>query len=1179
MSTPYSQGTRAIGPRAGDGEDPRGAAPGSGAERPRPGAPVAGGPPPPGGPVPGGPGARRSPGAASAGGPPAAGRGGPGADEAEAGGWTPDRGAAARRRETEAATRSRPGSSPDGRSAQRPPAGPPAAPTGGQASGRPGGRPATPERAGSTSRTGQAGHAGRADSRVDDRADAPARPGSGPAGRPATGRAAAAGAGTGSGTGAGTAGGRGYSDRGGSRQTGAGRTGSGRVSNPRGQFGREDPDRGDLTRAASSGPGEPPASGRAPRSVAGRAAAERAAGRPAAVDDRGGRGERGARGEPERRDRTERLSAATTRLRAVRPGGGRPSTPEQPPARPNAIYDTVDQAALSRVDVAERTADATVYRKVTPGGAAGRSGGSGGLDELDDMGRDAGSGPSATARMNGVDRASGPRRAAPGRRPGGPPRPGERDPGGRTGPRSTAAHAAGGRAAAGGRGAARRTQGRRGPKWWRNRPRWFRRLVLIGLTSGSLLFVAGIAVIYAATRVPLPDEVKTDQTSIIAWGSGGEITRIGTVNRTDVPLSQVSKDVQHAVLAAENYNFYNEPGISPKGIARALWVNVTGGEISQGGSTITQQYAKNAYLTQDRTFTRKMREIVLAIKLDRKYSKDQILEFYLNTIYFGRQSYGIEAAAKSYFNKPAAQLTAGEGAVIAGLIRSPNYLDPKENPGPAESRWKDVVATMVAQGWAPASLANEKPPPVLDKDESGGYNSSDQVGYIRDQVKDELEAAGITEDQINRGGLRITTTLDEGRQTAAFQAVDGQLAEAYAAVPDLRTGLVALKPGTGEVLAWYGGSLYGKGDNGQEQFVDNVSGARVPPGSTFKTVTLVTALKEGISLRSTYEAPARLTVLDYPVNNDESEPGHLGWPDLVEATAESINTVYVPLGVDVGVNDIIRTARDMGVDEGTLLEDVAGVTLGKDGVSALDMTQVYSTLASGGYRSTPHIVARVEDSSGEDILPLRDGQTTSDPVIPPTVARDATFALQAVLDHGTGKNARLANNRPAAGKTGTTDDFRSAWFCGYTKQIASCVNMFRGKGERKDQLKGIPGAEDGVYGGNYPAKIWKAFMDAALKDVPVTGFDPPAYGGAVTLRSPAPAPTTPPSELPTQPATSGGIGGWDLFGDDDDRNGRGGQTGQQGGQTGQQGGQTGQQPTRPRPSRSPGGIIVDPFNN
>ncbi|MCM3886005.1 transglycosylase domain-containing protein, partial [Frankia sp. R82] len=724
-------------------------------------------------------------------------------------------------------------------------------------------------------------------------------------------------------------------------------------------------------------------------------------------------------------------------------------------------------------------------------------------------------------------------------------------------------------------------QGSRGPMWWRRRPRWLRRLVLAGVFSSILLFVAGIAVIYAATRVPLPDEVKTAQTSIIYYGppsaqqsTGAEMVRIGTVNRTDVPLAQVSKAMQHAALAAEDKRFYSEPGISPKGIARALYINLTGGDL-QGGSTITQQYAKNAYLSQERTFTRKMREIVLAVKLDRKYSKDKILEFYLNTIYFGRNSYGIEAAAKAYFNTTAAQLTAEQGAVLAGLIRSPNYLDPAKNPGPAATRWHEVVATMAEQGWAPASITSTQPPPVIPKAEQNTAATSAQVAYIRDEVIRELKDAGITEDQINQDGLRITTTIDQSRQIASFQAVNQVLSRAYSAVPDLRTGLSAVEPGTGRILAWYGGSLYGKDAQGHEAYEDNVSGAQVQSASTFKTITLVAALQKNINLKSTFAAPAKAYLPGYVVENDESEGGDLGYKDLIQATAASINTVYVPLGQSIGVNNIISTARALGIRNKSDLKSEAGITLGKDTVFPIDMTSVYSVLASNGVRATPHIVDKVVDGSGQVIY--NGAVQNPKQVIPAAVARDATYALQSVITDpsGTGHRAALAGGREAAGKTGTSTDFRSAWFCGYTKEIASCVDMFRGKGLVTDQLRGIPGAPDGVYGGTLPAQVWKAFMDAALQGVPKSTFDPPAFGGMVQDNAP-PEPTPTMTAAPDSSQTGTGINLGDLFGGNG--NGNGGVNNGAGGGGG--GGTTGgqQQPgdnrgTRPRQT----GIFVDPL--
>jgi membrane peptidoglycan carboxypeptidase len=675
-----------------------------------------------------------------------------------------------------------------------------------------------------------------------------------------------------------------------------------------------------------------------------------------------------------------------------------------------------------------------------------------------------------------------------------------------------------------------------------------RRLVLIGALSGVMLFVAGVAVLYAATRIPLPGEVKTDQTSVITYADGtNEIARIGTVNRTDVQLSAVSKDAQHAVLAAEDRNFYNEPGISTRGIARALWVNVSGGgTIKQGGSTITQQYAKNAYLTQKRTFSRKMQEIVLAVKLDQKYSKDQILEYYLNTIYFGRGAYGIEAASKTYFNKPAKDLTAGEGAVIAGLIRSPGYLDPAVNPKPAESRWHDVIDTMVAQGWL-ATGAETKPPQVLPKSDNSFNVKSDQAKYIRDQVIRELGAKGITEDQINTDGLRITTTIDYGRQTAAFQAVSKVMAGPQALTPDIRTGLVAVQPGTGKVLAWYGGSLYGKDPTtGQERYTDNVSQAWIPSGSTFKAVTLLTALSNDVSLKSIFAAPKEVTLDgNYHVENDETGVD-FGYQDLTFATAESLNTVYVPLGQDIGVNKVISMARSLGVK--SELRNEAGVTLGPDAVYPTEMVSVYSTLASGGVRTTPHIVDKVTNGDGK---PLFEAQVEAKTVLDNHVVRDATYALQQVIDgdRATGKAAKLDGGRPAAGKTGTVTDFRAAWFCGYTPQIASCVDMFRGDAKKHDDgtyetLKGVPGTgADGVYGGNWPAKIWKAFMDGALQGQPIEKFDPPSFAGHIRNDTPTPSPTPSLPAVPdaTTPVVPTRTWSWtDPFGNNGGNNNGGG---------------------------------------
>ncbi len=714
--------------------------------------------------------------------------------------------------------------------------------------------------------------------------------------------------------------------------------------------------------------------------------------------------------------------------------------------------------------------------------------------------------PTATAATGAVRR--GPARTAngaagrgPGQGPGrGPGRGGPRGPGGEA-PRNPAI-------------------GRRGPGWWRNRPRWLRRLVLASIASFFLLIVVLVGVVYAATKVPLPDQVNAAQTSVITYSNGStELAKIGTVNRTDVGLQEVSKPAQQAVLAAEDRNFYHEPGISYRGIARALYTDVSGGGISQGGSTITQQYAKNAYLTQQRTFSRKIKEIVLAVKLDKKYSKDQILDYYLNTIYFGRGAYGIQAASKTYFGIDASQLTASQGAVIAGLIRSPNQLDPRVSPAAAKLRWHEVLNTMVTQGWLPADQATASAVMPTTKLKAGASASlNPQQIYIQAAVQKELNSHGITEDQINRDGLRIVTSLDLRRQTSAYQAVTRVLQSALVAKPQLQTGLVAIEPGTGRILAWYGGGTYDK-----QHAYDNVSYAKEPPGSSFKPIVLAQALQSGVSLNSFYNAPPTYTpsdTKDLPVRNDELNVD-FGNVSLVQATYDSINTVYVPLAGEVGVSNVSNLAHQLGIPGTVTFKPSQRIALGEDSVPAIDMANVYSTFANGGVATSSHIVDKVIDHNGNVIYT---GQSNSHRVLSAGVDADLTYALSQVIDNPAGTahgTANLANGRPAAGKTGTVEGFRSAWFCGYVPQLSSCVNMFMGDGGVKTSLTGIPGTGAGVYGGGLPAQVWKAFMDAALSGIPPQPLPTPVYGGTVNPlhASPTPSPTPTPTPVVTPSAT------------------------------------------------------------
>jgi membrane peptidoglycan carboxypeptidase len=644
--------------------------------------------------------------------------------------------------------------------------------------------------------------------------------------------------------------------------------------------------------------------------------------------------------------------------------------------------------------------------------------------------------------------------------------------------------------------------------WWKRRSPFTRRTGVVLFTVFSLFVIATAGLFYAATKVPLPGSVDTEQVSSVTYRDGKtEIVKIGSINRTDVPLDAVSEDARNAVLAAENRNFYQESGVSWRGSLRAAWTNIRGGEVAQGGSTITQQYARNAYLTQQRTFSRKMREIALAIKLDRKYSKDQILEYYLNTIYFGRGAYGIEAASRAYFGIPAKRLSVEQGAVLAGLIRAPSSLDPRVDPEGADARFREVLNTMVQQGWVDADRASRAKLPATIPQKTSGANvpKTPQDAYVREEVKRELIAGGVSEDEITRGGLHITTTLDPRMQQAAISAVNNVLG---GTPPDVQTGLVAVQPGTGDVLAWYGGKIFGKDSySGYEDYVDNVT-YPVQPGSSFKPIALAAALDAGTSLNSYYNGNNRAVVVPgYPSGVPNFGGESFGTVNLPTATANSVNSVFVKLGYDTGEANVAKMGHALGIPDSTPLPEVSSLPLGVADVRPLDMANVYATFASQGETAKAHLVDKATDRDGNVVYqaPTRKFRAFSE-----SAAADLTYALQQPLQRGTATG--LSPGRPAAGKTGTTDGNKSAWFCGYTPQLAASVALFR---DQRKPLNGILGINE-VTGGTLPGRVWQAFMSEALAGQPVIPFPRASYGGA-TQGVPAPAPRVTRTFRPTPP--------------------------------------------------------------
>ncbi|HEV2888838.1 MAG TPA: transglycosylase domain-containing protein [Frankiaceae bacterium] len=641
-------------------------------------------------------------------------------------------------------------------------------------------------------------------------------------------------------------------------------------------------------------------------------------------------------------------------------------------------------------------------------------------------------------------------------------------------------------------------------KWNGLTPRG-KKLIGGGILALFLAFVGMLGAVYAAADIPLPSELDRAQATVIEYSDGSTMGQIAKENRTDIALADVPPHVRDAVIAAEDRSYYEHSGISVSGIARAAYHDVRGGGAKQGGSTITQQYARNAFLNRQRTFARKFREAVIAVKLDRKYSKDQVLEWYLNTIYFGRGAYGVEAAAQTYFGVPAKRLTVEQGALLAALIRSPEGGDPALNRETAERRWNGVLDGMVetkkldAGKRAGARFPNVKPrKAVSGKKDAGGAGPT---GYVIEAVRKELLANGFTEDQILTGGLRVRTTIDRRRQDAAVKAVQGVLDDP---AHDPAAALVAVEPGTGKVVAMYGGRDYG--GKGDKSFI-NYAYNRRQPGSSFKPFVLAAALDEGISLRSRYDGRSPQVFANYPVRNFDNE--QFGRIDLVVATAHSVNTVYVPLGMEVGFEKTMDMVHRLGVSEKVTCEANKDATLylGTCDLSPVDSVTAFATFAAKGQSVAPHLVSEVRDRKGKKTYTAKADKSEA---LSEGEAADATYALRAVVENGTARRAQIG--RPAAGKTGTTSDNTDAWFSGFVPQLAATVWMGyepREEGGKavRPPLRGVQGVGE-VTGGSLPATIWHEFMTAALEGVPVEDFPPPVFGGKTENPEPSPSATS-----------------------------------------------------------------------
>ncbi|MFB7632447.1 transglycosylase domain-containing protein [Streptomyces sp. NPDC056149] len=758
--------------------------------------------------------------------------------------------------------------------------------------------------------------------------------------------------------------------------------------------------------------------------------------------------------------------------------------------------------------------------------------------------------------------------------------------------------------------------------WRRWMPSWKQVASICVGTAALVVGAAGVGL--AMVQVPNVNQAAKSQNNVYLWSNGKVMARDGETNRQVVGIAEIPKSMQYAVISAENASFETDHGVDPMGILRAL-VNMARGGDTQGGSTITQQYVKNAMLSQEQTLDRKFKELFISIKVGWKQGKPEILQGYLNTSYFGRGAYGIQAAAQAYYGKDAAKLDPSESAFLASLLKGANLYDPAggigasatpaANTARAKERWAWILDRMVANGHlsqadeakykAKGFPAPQKPRPVASK---GG-----QVGYLIDVAKKYvLKNSDISEARFDKGGYTVQTTFDE-KKTKELAAAVNKVNDRYIDPkkrPDkdkyVQFGGASVVPGDGRIVALYGGEGYDKG-----HFSNNADTFGVPVGSTWKPFVLSAAMKYGkagssqpLSPDSKYNGDDHLKVKNadgsyvlkkdgspfYQVNESNYPWGYIS---LRKAMEQSVNTPFVQLGMDVGMDKVRSMAEAAGISKSSFDKNLnPSFALGTSTPSAIRMADAYATFAASGTQAEPYSVTKVVSEGKE--LPGFDKPTPKANAIDANIANNVTDVLQNVIKNGTGKNA-LKLGMPAAGKTGTTDENKSAWFVGYTKQLSTAIAMFREDAQNPRQLSmnGV-GGFDSIHGGALPTEVWTQYMMQAMSGMTPQPFPEAQPIGQVInepgMPSPTPTPTPSitqspsPSATPSQTATPTGSGSptptkscspWDLHCKD-----HGSNAGTTGGGPGGPGGDTGgTSPGTPDPTSggsTGGGIFGGP---
>ncbi|WP_348519392.1 transglycosylase domain-containing protein [Bifidobacterium sp. ESL0790] len=612
--------------------------------------------------------------------------------------------------------------------------------------------------------------------------------------------------------------------------------------------------------------------------------------------------------------------------------------------------------------------------------------------------------------------------------------------------------------------------------------KWIIGIFLTCLVAG----IAAFAYLYITTDVPQPEKIAMAEKTTVYYADGTtEMGHFATQNREIISCDVLPKYVGQSIVASENQTFYKDKGVDLKGIARAFLNNVTGGA-RQGGSTITQQYAERYYMGDTHTYSGKLREAILAVKITQTQSKDQVLCNYMNTIYLGRGAYGIQAASKAYYNKDAKDLTMPEAAMLAGIIPAPSTWDPAVSPKRADQRFTRVISRMRDQGFISGADAKAAQPPQTISPQAQENSYAGPNGYLLEMVRAELTRdQTFSRDDLDTGGYKIITTIDKNKQDLMFK-VASPSQDGAGIVPDgVQIGGMSVNPKDGSIQSVYAGDDY------LTKQLNNATQATYEPGSTMKPFALLATVQAGVSLNTTFNgnSPRTYTNITQPVQNFGNQS--FGNTNLYNATANSVNTVYMDLQQHLGAKKVALTAQAAGMDPKLVTGDNPFTVLGNDGVHVEDIAQAYSTIANQGNKPTLHIVSAVKDPKGTDMYRA---PTDTSRVFNANDTALVTKAMTGTVQYGTATEA-LRIGKTVAGKSGTANDGTAGSFAGFSPSEVTVFAMWDPDANGAPQE--VPAIGRYGTGSNYPVHLFTQYMKQSLADTPNEAFPTAKDNGKV----------------------------------------------------------------------------------